>query len=219
VTEYDPSDPSVPIPWALQHTIPAYLRRRTDWTPCVNAAVRMQYRAVFAPVDDAPWSPEHALPVEEQRFITPQEFRSSPAIIRVDARVLRALDDRPERILSLKWRDFEMFVANLLERLGYHTRLSPMGRDGGYDIEADRETDIGPERVLVQCKRFTPPMKVGVPIVKQFCTVIDDHRATRGLIATTSTFTSVALKYIEMKKHTVSGADLGKLREWMQRGR
>jgi restriction endonuclease Mrr len=179
----------------------------------------MQYHAAFAPVDDAPWSPEYALPVEERRIITAQEFRSSPAIIQVDARVLRALDDRPERILSLNWREFEMFVADLLERLGYRTRLSPKGRDGGYDIVAVRETDIGPERVLVQCKRLTPPMKVGEPIVKQFCTVIGDDRATRGLIATTSTFTSVALKYIETKKHTVSGADLGKLREWMQRGR
>jgi restriction endonuclease Mrr len=49
--------------------------------------------------------------------------------------------------------------------------------------------------VLVQCKRFSPRKKVGEPTVKQLCTVVDDEKATRGLIVTTSTFTSVALKH------------------------
>jgi len=221
MTPYDPNDPNVPIPWAWQHTAPTYYRPRTDWTPYVGAAVRQYYgNAVFAPVGETAWSPEQ-LPVEERRIITPQELRSSPTVIQVDARVLHALDDRPQQILSLGWREFEMFVANLLERLGYRARLSPKGRDGGYDIVAYRVTDVGPELVLVQCKRLTAPHKVGEPVVKQFCTVVDDRKATRGLIATTTTFTSVALKYIEQKKYKIHGADLTKLHEWMRtvRGR
>jgi restriction system protein len=166
--------------------------------------------AVFA------WNPEAELPVEERRIITPQEFRSAPAIIQVDARLLRLLDQQPGRLLSLDWRQFERLVATLLEGFGYRTRLSPVGRDGGVDIVADRMTDIGPELVLVQCKRFSASKKVSEPIVKQFCMEIGDRGATRGLIATTSTFTSVALKYIELKKHRVSGADRGKLEQWIQ---
>jgi restriction system protein len=79
-------------------------------------------------------------------------------------------------------------------------------------------TPIGPELVIVQCKRYAPDKKVGEPTVKQLCAVVDvdDQKATRGLIVTTSTFTSVALKYIDWKKHKVSGADHVKLQEWMR---
>jgi hypothetical protein len=42
--------------------------------------------AVFA------WNPEEQLPVEERRIIMPHEFRSSPEVVLVDARVLTALN-------------------------------------------------------------------------------------------------------------------------------
>ena len=212
MTEYDPS----PLVWLP--TIP-FLRQRTDWTP--SAAVMMQSRIIFTQVDEVPWSPERDLLVEERRLITPQEFRSSPSVIQADARLLHYLDERPEQILSLSWRQFEILVADLLERLGYRVDVGRLGRDGGIDIRADRTTDVGPELVLVQCKRFASTRKVSEPTVKQLCMVVEDEQATRGLIVTTSSFTSVALKYIEKKKYKVSGADLVKLKEWIRiaRGR
>ena len=170
--------------------------------------------AVFA------WNPEEQLPVEERRIIMPHEFRSSPEVVLVDARVLTALDGstRTDRLLSLTPRQFEELVAGLLERkqLGYRVLLSPIGPDGGVDIIAERQTEIGPELVVVQCKRYASHKKVDRPTVQQFCTVVDDSKATRGLIVTTSCFTRVALNYIELKKHRVTGVNRAKLEEWMQ---
>jgi hypothetical protein len=219
VAKYDPGDPAVPIPfhWAqmADTTAAASWRQRTQRSSYLAAAATFMYGMPPALIGGRLWSPEQELPVEEQRLITPQEFRSSPVVIQVDARLLRALDEQPERLLSLTARQFEEFVADLLKRLGYRAALSPKGRDGGIDIVADRTTDVGPELVLVQCKRFATK-KVDEPTVKQLCTVVDDHKATRGLIVTTSTFTSVALKYIDTKKYRVAGADQSRLREWMR---
>ena len=50
------------------------------------------------------------------------------------------------------------------------------------DIVADRDTPVGPEIVLVRCKRNAPQNKVGEPAVKQLAMEVDDQRATRGLI-------------------------------------
>jgi len=48
------------------------------------------------------------------------------------------------------------------------------------DIVADRDTPVGPEIVLVQCKRNAPQNKVGEPAVKQLAMEVDDQRATAG---------------------------------------
>jgi restriction endonuclease Mrr len=210
---YDPSDP--PLGWAqLSRLSMTASYRRQSMAPYLSAAVSTLYGG--RQVDGRVWTPEQELSLQEQRLITPQEFRSAPAIIEVDARLLQVLDNNPERFLSLDWRQFEKLVVLLLEQLGYRAVLSPVGRDGGIDITADRMTVLGPDLLLVQCKRYGPDYKVSEPVVKQFCTEIDDRSATRGLIATTSTFTTSALKYIELKKYKVSGADRTKLREWIR---
>jgi restriction system protein len=185
------------------------------YAPHAVHAATMYYFAPFVPVEGKLWTPEQELPVEDHRIITPQEFRAAPAIIRVDARLLQLLDRQPERLLSLDWREFEKIVAVLLEGFGYQTVLSPIGRDGGIDITAHRKTDLGSELVVVQCKRYGSK-KVGEPAIKQFCVEIDDRKATRGLVVTTSAFTSAALKYIESKKFKVAGADRQKLQEWIR---
>src|SRR5262249_22690008 len=39
-------------------------------------------------------------------------------------------------LLDLGWRDFEILIANLYNRMGYKVKLTPSRRDGGRDIEA-----------------------------------------------------------------------------------
>ena len=50
----------------------------------------------------------------------------------------------------LKGYDFEEFVANLLEAMGYRTDVSPHGGDSGIDITAYK--DELPPRIVVQVK-------------------------------------------------------------------
>ncbi|HEX6781558.1 MAG TPA: restriction endonuclease [Solirubrobacterales bacterium] len=60
---------------------------------------------------------------------------------------------------SLKGHDFARFCGWLFEALGYSTRVSPPGADGGVDIVATRDP-LGVERPLlkVQCKSGSGPI-------------------------------------------------------------
>ena len=84
-------------------------------------------------------------------------------------------------------------MATLLRDRGCEVRLTPQSRDGGRDILAVFKTSIGDILTVVECKRFAPHWKIGQGIVERFLfTVQQRDRASCGLIATTSYFTSEA---------------------------
>jgi restriction endonuclease Mrr len=116
-------------------------------------------------------------------------------------------------------RQFEELVARLLEQFGYKVRLGPGSKDHGVDVAAYRESELGPELVLVQCKRYDFENKVGEPVVKQLYADVTTTGASRGLLVTTSAFTSDALRYIEQIRYRVIGADFETLRQWFNRVR
>ncbi len=122
-----------------------------------------------------------------------------------DCRILEYLASRPSDMLSVTPREFEQLVAQLLEKLGYKdVRLCEPGRDGGVDITAYLEHPIAVERVIVQCKRYSPPRKVGEPIIKQLLADVDLKRASRGLIVTTSRLSLPARTLVESVRHRLS---------------
>lgn len=69
---------------------------------------------------------------------------------------------------------FEHFVAHLLERMGYHTRVTQMSGDGGVDIIASKD-ELGFEKpiIKVQCKQKLST--VGQPEVAQLYGHIDQE--------------------------------------------
>lgn len=131
-----------------------------------------------------------------------------------DARVLEHFASHPHELLSASPRQFEQLIAELLDRLGYrHIELSSPGRDGGVDITAYIEHPIAVERVIVQCKRYSPPNKVGEPIIKQLLTDVDLRQAARGLIVTTSTLTAPARLLVKSFRHRLSHIEGAELQE------
>jgi len=165
--------------------------------------------------DQDNWSPEKDLQPDVTRTITPEEFLSRKVDLVTDPRLIRYLAEHPSDIFSLSPREFEEFIAELLRKMGYKTKIGPRGRDGGVDVFAEQDRDIGPELVLVQCKRFDPSQRVSQPIVKQLLADVFDRRASHGLVVTTSTFSRPALQYIDERKYVLSGADFEKLEQWL----
>ena len=87
-------------------------------------------------------------------------------------------------------QQFEHTVLDLLENMGYgHARH--VGRTGDGDIDGIIDQDVlGLDRLYVQAKRWTSP--VGVPEIRNFSGSLEPHRATRGILITTSDFTDTA---------------------------
>jgi pyrimidine deaminase RibD-like protein len=133
---------------------------------------------------------------------------ASDIVVDTDVRILKAVAADPKRLLSLTPREFELFTAELLKRLGYSNVLIGRGsKDGGVDVTAYIDHPLGVERVIVQCKRHAPEHKVGEPIIKQLLADVDIHRAARGLIATTSYLTKGARLLVEQLHYRLSALD------------
>jgi restriction system protein len=94
---------------------------------------------------------------------------------------------------------FERFIAHLLERMGYHTRVTQKSGDGGIDIIASKD-ELGFEApiIKVQCKQVLG--NAGQPEVAQLYGHIEQRE--HGLFVTLGDFTTQARQF-ERGKHNL----------------
>jgi restriction system protein len=82
-----------------------------------------------------------------------------------------------------------------MESLGFtveHVSLSRRG-DRGIDLIAKKGADLDEVVWIVQCKNYSPKHKVGPNIVRELIGALSNcDQGTRGMIVTTSSFTSGA---------------------------
>jgi restriction endonuclease Mrr len=97
---------------------------------------------------------------------------------------------RLEDLYALSPSEFEHAVAELLRRSGW-TVVQVVGGPGdmGADITA---RDLDGLRVIVQAKKYASHHPVGAPTVRLLLGDLTVHRADRGVLVTTSTFTESA---------------------------
>ncbi len=93
------------------------------------------------------------------------------------------------------WFKFENDVRELMIRLGFlvdHVGAS-RGGDHGVDVFARKGSDLDEVSWVVQCKCYSPKHKVGPSVIQALIGVLQEYpRGTRGMVVTTSSFTSGA---------------------------
>lgn len=133
--------------------------------------------------------------------------------------VIAALAQTPEALEGLSPREFEELVARILELRGYSVQLTQSSRDGGIDIYASSPSDLGEDLLyLVQCKRYLKH-PVGAPDVQSLFGAVTMHRATQGVLVTTSFFTGPAKNYALNLQHILTLRDRHNLEQWIQETR
>jgi restriction system protein len=137
------------------------------------------------------------------------------SVSEVNEELLALLKADPELLRKIPPRKFEEIIAELLSRQGYHVELTPATRDGGFDMYAAKSELVGSFLFLVECKRYTPPSKVGVRVVRSLYGVVQQTKATAGMIATTSFFTSAAKEFQSEVKHQISLQDFFEIKKWL----
>jgi restriction system protein len=91
-----------------------------------------------------------------------------------------------------KGHPFAHFVGNLLETMGYRTRVSPEGPDGGIDIIAHRDKlGFEPPIIKVQCK--STEGSIGDPVLTQLYGKVGQSEF--GLFVTLGYFTQQATQF------------------------
>lgn len=106
-----------------------------------------------------------------------------------------------------KGHPFAHFVANLLQTMGYRTRVAGEGPDGGIDIVAHRdELGFVPPIIKVQCK--STEGSIGDPAISQLYGKVGPTEF--GLFITLGYFTSQAIQFARSKSNLrlVDGDDL-----------
>lgn len=143
--------------------------------------------------------------------------QATPALIRldvIDPALYQALAAHPELLRSLDWRVFEKLLADILEKFGYVVELQRGSKDGGIDLFAMRRSGVlGPERYILQAKRWTAP--IGVEPVRQLLFLQSHHRATKACLATTTRFTAGAWQLAEQYQWQLTLRDFEGLAAWI----
>src|SRR5471032_1858780 len=78
----------------------------------------------------------------------------------------------------------------MYHEMGFATAITPRSHDGGRDVLITRDAPGAKETSVVECKLWIGP--VGVPRVRQLLGVVAHERATKGVLATTGSFTKPA---------------------------
>ncbi len=105
------------------------------------------------------------------------------------------------RVHSFSPGFFERLIIDLLVRMGYGGGRVEMGKalgrvgDGGVD-GVIKEDELGLDVVYVQAKRLDPNKAVPLSEVRDFVGGLEGHRASKGVLVTTSYFPSSAYDFI-----------------------
>jgi HJR/Mrr/RecB family endonuclease len=128
----------------------------------------------------------------------------------------RVLRD-PELMRQLHARQFEQFIAALVEQLGFEdVVLTPQSGDGGRDVLASRRISGLRMMFAFECKKYAPENPVGPDIARALLGTIShaSTRATQGVIVTTSSFTPAAREFI-ITEPSLQGRDFDGIVDWL----
>jgi len=99
---------------------------------------------------------------------------------------------------ELKGHPFSNFVAHLLSAMGYRTRVSPEGPDGGVDIIAHRD-ELGFEPPIIKVQVKSGNGSIGDPVVSSLYGKVANNEF--GLLVSLGTFTAQARNFARSKSN------------------
>lgn len=99
---------------------------------------------------------------------------------------------------ELKGHPFAEFVAHLLSTMGYRTRVSPEGPDGGIDIVAHKD-ELGFEPPIIKVQVKSTEGSIGDPVVSALYGKVGVSEF--GLLVTLGTFTAQAKAFAKSKSN------------------
>ena len=144
-------------------------------------------------------------------------FPVRSTIKRVNDRLASMFQQDPNLLKKLDPFIFEEFVGQLFEADGYEIEPTPKRADGGKDLYVSKKDAFTSVRFLVECKRYTPPLKVDVSVVRQLYGVVQQENASGGIIVTTSYFTKPAKTFAEAVPYHLFLRDFDYLSNWFKR--
>ena len=156
--------------------------------------------------------------VEPTTLIFPPEHHDR--VVRAENipfRLIHAILHDPRHMHDLTPRQFEEFIAEVVEHLGFSNIIltSPSG-DGGRDVIASNEINGIPMTLYFECKKYAEGNKVQLNTLRSLLGTVAHHatEANIGVLVTTSTFTK-GCKDLIMSDCRLDGKDYDGLLGWV----
>lgn len=109
--------------------------------------------------------------------------------------------------------EFEDFIANLLRQKGFKVTQTDYSNDGGVDLIAEYNQPLFSGKYIVQCKKYTDNL-VGQPELRDLYGVVMSESANKGILITTSDFTTQAKNFAKGKNlELINGKILNRMIE------
>lgn len=142
---------------------------------------------------------------------------SRPIIISANNDLVSSLKKQPSDLHKLTPREFEILLAELLRDMGWEVELTKQTRDGGSDILAYLNTDIGRLLCIVEAKHYREDRKIGVDLVRTLYGTLCDVEANSAMLVTSSSFTSDARVFQQKHKYQLTLRDYADVVDWIQK--
>lgn len=134
----------------------------------------------------------------------------------LESEMLSYFRSNPDQLYSMNPRSFEELVAAIFKNNGFSIELTPKTRDGGVDIIAVQHSVLTGKSVnLIECKRYSPDRKVGIGMVQRLLGTVNQMRASKGILVTTSFFSKDALHVEQTSQHQLLLSDYSKITSWL----
>jgi restriction system protein len=133
------------------------------------------------------------------------------------ADLIRYFAKHPEKMREMPPRKFEEFIADLFAKEGHKVELTKVTRDGGRDILVFPESSLGRHLHLIECKRYADSKPINVSLVRSLYGVVEQERATAGMLVTTTHFTPPAIQFIDSLKNRLAKKDYDDVVKWIKK--
>jgi restriction system protein len=147
--------------------------------------------------------PDNIVKVEPIRFFNKSEYR----LIDSDE-VLSSLSSETN-LAAVSWQDFETLIKDVFElefkEQNIEIRNTQHSNDGGIDVVAFNSTPYSEGVILLQAKRYTNT--VSPEPVRALKGAMDQHKAVRGILVTTSDFGGSSREFAQNHNITLINGD------------
>jgi restriction system protein len=140
-----------------------------------------------------------------------------PKIITLKTQIVERIKERPQDVYRLTPREYEELIAELITDFGWKVELTPQTRDGGKDILASYQTELGTHLCLIEAKKYRWERPIGVSIVRELYGTLIDHQANSSLLVTSSRFSPEAIKFQQRHEYLIGLKDYFDVLEWIGR--
>ena len=140
---------------------------------------------------------------------------AKPKIISASEAIATGLKKQPGDVRNLTPRQFEELLAELMTDMGWEVELTKATRDGGKDLLAYMDTEVGRLLCLVEAKRYREDRKIGVDLVRTLYGTLCDYQANSAMMVTTSSFSADAKEFQQRHQYQLSLRDYNDLVRWI----